>query len=283
MSRTSRFARLGAVAIAVAALTVVTAAPALAFGPADITITPSTTGENPLTEIATVCPVGTVSATLTWTGTQSGAPRTYGPSPLVLDGVGESSDDYYLESFFDRDTDATIALDCLDAGNATIGADSALYHLPTTNAASSTPATLAANADLVAAGNCGTATSIVSVSTYAYTQPGSVLIAGFPVTTAYNGVGNYSVNLGTPASLGVSSGTSVLVQVLCTSTAPATHTTSVRNSTTVVTAAIAAPAAVTPALASTGFDSALPLAIGSALLAAGAVLLVVRRRRAQLR
>jgi len=282
VSRTSRLARLGAIALAVAALSIGTAAPALAFGPADITITPSTTGENPLTEIATVCPTGTVSATLFWTGTQAGAPKTYGPSPLVLDIVGESSDDYFLESFFDRDTDATIAVNCLDAGNASIGSDSALYHLPTTGAVSSTPATLAANADLVATGNCGTATSIVSVSTYLYTQPGSVLVAGFPVTTAYNGVGNYSVNLGTPASHSVSAGTSVLVQVLCTSSAPSSHTTSARSSTTAVTAAVVAPAAVTPALAATGFESALPLGLG-AVLAAGGVLLFARRRRAQLR
>ena len=273
MSRTSRFARLGAVAVAVAALSLGMAAPAFAFGPVDITITPSTTGENPLTEIATVCPVGTVSATLFWSGTQAGAPKTYGPSPLVLDGVGESADDYFLESFFDRDTDATITVDCLDAVNASIGTDNALYHLPTTNAVSSTPATLAANADLVAAGNCGTAASIVSVTTYAYTQPGSVLIAGFPITTPYTGVGNYSLNLGTPASLGVSTGTSVLVQVLCTSSAPSTHTTSNRTSTTVVTAAVSAPAAITPAavtpgLAATGSDAVQPLVVGAGLFVA---------------
>ena len=283
MSRTSRLARVGAIAFAVIALSIGTAAPALAFGPADITVTPSTTGEDPLTAIATVCPVGTVSATMTWTGTESGAPVGYGPFPVVLDVAGESTDDYYLESFFDRDTDATFALNCLDAGSASIGTDSVVYHLPTTNAVSSTPATLAANADLVAAGNCGTASSIVSVSTYAYTQPGSVLITGFPVTTAYSGVGNYGVNLGTPTSLGVSAGTSVLVQVLCNSSDPSFHSTSVRNSTTAVTAAVAAPAAVTPALAATGFDSALPLGLGAALLAAGAVLLLARRRRAQLR
>ena len=272
--------RLAIVGALASAMALAAATPALAFGPADVTVTPSTTGENPLTTIAVVCPSPSDTMTLTWTGTDGGAPAAYGGSPEALDvGTGEFSDDYFLESFFDRDTDATFTLECFDGVTST-GTDSIVYHLPATGAASSTPASLAANANLIATGNCGTATSIVSVSTYAYTQPGSVLISGFPVTTAYNGVGNYSLNLGTPASLGVSAGTSVLVQVLCTSSAPSSHTTSVRSSTTVVSAAAVAPAAPAPSLLpAAGSDSALPLTLGAALVVAGGAILLVRRRR----
>jgi hypothetical protein len=280
VSRTRKhLIRFAAVGLLVSALAFAGATPALAFGPADVTVTPSTTGENPLTTVAVVCPSPADTMTLSWTGTLSGAPASYGGGSQALDGAGEFSADYYFESFFDRDTDATLSLECFD-GVTSLGTDVTVYHLPTTGAVSSTPASRAANADLIATGNCGTAASIVSVSTYAYTQPGAVLIAGFPVTTAYTGVGNYSINLGTPASLGVSAGTSVLVQVICTSSAPTSLTTSIRSSTTLVSAAVAAPAA--PALAASGSDTALPLGLGAALLAAGGVLLLARRRRIRL-
>ncbi len=277
MPRTRRsLVRIAAIAAVSAALALGSATAASAFGPADITVTPSTTGENPLTAISVVCPATSVTAVITWTGTQGGAPIVYGPSPEALDGAGEFSDDYFLESFFDRDTDATFSVDCRDAVPASTGTDSIVYHLPTTGATSTAPATLAANAALVVAGNCGTAVSIVSLDVYAYQQPGSILLSGFPQNIAYTNAANYSVNLGTPASLGLPVGSSVLVQVLCNSSAPSTHRTSLRSTTTAVTAAAAAPAGA--ALPAAGADSAVPLGLAAALLGGGAVLLLARRR-----
>ncbi len=276
MPRT-RYSLLRATAVAAAALALALsgASAASAFGPVDVTITPSTTGENPLTNVAYICPATSVSAVATWTGTQGGAPYVLGPSPLALV-AGEFDDDYYLESYFDRDTDVTFSVDCSDAGSLVTGSDSTVYHVPTINAASSAPASLAANADLVVTGNCGTAVSIDSLTVYAYQQPGNILIATFPHFVAYNNVGNYTINLGTPTALAVPVGDSVQAQVICHSTAPAPHNTSLRSTSTTVAAAALAPAAGLP---NSGVEPAGAIAGSGVLLLAGAVLLLVRRSR----
>lgn len=275
MPRTRRsLVRIAAIAAVSAALALGSATAASAFGPADITVTPSTTGENQLTAVAVVCPVTSVTALITWTGTDGGAPIVYGPTPSALDAAGEFSDNYFLESFFDRDTDATFALDCRDAGNVSTGTDSIVYHLPTTLATSSAPASLAANANIVATGNCGTAVGINSIDVYVYRQPGNTLLTG-PVNIAFLNVVNYNVNVGTATSLGVPAGDSVFVQVFCNTTNPAPHVTSVRATTTAITAAVVAPAA---GLADSGVEPAGLVTAAGALLVGAALLLVWRRR-----
>lgn len=277
MSRTSHAARFGAIAFAAVALAVSSASPALAFGPADISIYPGTTGENPLTTVAVICPATSTTFSSTWTGTQNGSPNVLSVGATSLDVNGEWEDTYYLESFFDRDSDVTFALDCFDAGLASTGSDSTLYRLPTTGAASSAPASRAANAALVVTGDCGTAASITSLTVYAYQQPGAVLLAGFPQTVPYTNAADYSLDLGTPTSLGLVSGDTTLVQVLCNSSAPSAHTTSVRGTTTVITAAVVAAAA--PALAATGSDPTGSLLSAGALVLAGGALAFSRRRK----
>lgn len=275
----SRSTRLAAVAGLALVLTIGAAAPAFAFGPADITVTPQATGEDPLTTLAVVCPATSTSVSVTWTGADGGAPVTYGPSSETLDGVGEWSNNYYLESFFDRDTDATFTIDCLDAALASTGTDSVVYHLPTTGAVSSTPATLAANADLVATGNCGTATGVFQLSVEVYDMSGPTSAYG-PTTIAYTGPANYSVNVGTPASLGLAAGDTARFYVNCGSNTGSVHTSSIRFTETAILAAAVTPAATAgPALAATGSESVLPLAAGGGLLLLGAAVLILRRRR----
>ncbi len=274
--------RAGVLGILIAALAGGAATPAFAFGPADGTVTPTTSGENPLTTVAAVCPAPSDTVTLSWTGIQSGAPVSYGPTPQVLDGAGEYSDGYFLESFFDRDTDATLTIECFD-GVTSLGTDATLYHLPTTGATSATAASLGINQDIVATGNCGTATSIDALNVYAYQLPANTLIAGFPITVPYTNAANFAVTVGTGTALGVPVGDSVRVSVLCHATAPTAHTTSSRVSTTLMTLAVApagpAGSAAGNSLAATGTDLTLTALTAGVLFACAAALLLLRRRR----
>ena len=272
--------RIAAVGVLVSALAVGAATPALAFGPAEITITPTTTGEDPLTTVAIVCPSPSDTATLSWSGTDGGAPASYGPTTEVLDGAGEFSADYAFESFFDRDTDATLSIECFDGVTST-GTDSAAYHLQTTGAVSAAAASLGVNQDLVVTGNCGTAASIDSISVYAYRQPANTLLSGFPMVVPYANASDYAVNLGSGDTLGVPVGDSIRVSVICHSTAPAPHNTSSRIGTTLMTAAVTLPAppASGSALAATGADPTVSTMAAGLLVLTGAALLLIRRRR----
>ena len=284
MPRTSKFLiHVAAVGVLTSALGLAAVTPAFAFGPAEITITPTTTGENPLVTVSIVCPSPSDTASLSWSGTDGGVPASYGPTTEVLDGAGEFSAGYFFESLFDRDTDATLSIECFDGVTST-GTDSATYHLQTTGAVSATPASLAVNQDLVVTGNCGTAVSIDSISVYAFLQPGNTLIAGFPHVVPYTNASNYSVSVGSGTALGVPVGGSIRVSVLCQSTAPATHVTSSRLSTTLMTVAVTPPAppasaASGSALAATGTELIAPTAAAGLLVIVGAVLVFVRRRR----
>lgn len=276
MPRTRRsFVRIAAIAAVSAGLLFGSATAASAFGPTDITVTPETTGEDQLTTVAVVCPVSSVSARFTWTGTDAGAPVVFGPFSLPLDGVGEVTEAYYLEGYFDRDTDATFAVECLDAGLVVMGTDSTVYHLPTTGAVSNAAASRPVNQDIVVTGNCGTAASITSLTISAYQEPADTLIPGFPIVVPYTNAADYSVNLGTGTALGVPVGDTVLVSVLCQSSAPATHFTSNRITLTLMADAVTAAA---PALAATGVNPVGGLIAAGGLAAVGGALLLMRRR-----
>jgi hypothetical protein len=273
--------RLASVGILASALAFAAATPAFAFGPADVTVTPSTTGEDPLTTVAIVCPSPSDTVTSTWSGTDSGAPISYGGAPDPLDAAGEFSDDYYFESFFDRDTDATLSIECFDGATST-GTDSVVYHLPTTGAVAFAAASRGVNQDLVVTGNCGTAVSIDAIVLNAYQEPADTLIAGFPMTVPYTNAADFSVVVGTGNSLAVPVGDSIDVSVACRSTAPTSHGTSNRITSTLMTAAVTAPPAAAPGsgLAATGVDLGMPIIAASVLVVTGAGLLLVRRRRA---
>lgn len=276
MPRTrSTLVRIAAIAAVSAGLIFGSATAASAFGPADITVTPETTGENQSTALSVVCPLTSVSARLTWTGIDGGAPIVYGPFSTPLDVAGELTETYFLEGFFDRDTDATFALECLDAGALVTGTDSTVHHLPTTGAVSSAAASRPVNQDIVVTGNCGTAVSITSLTISAYQEPADTLIAGFPIVVPYTNAADYSVNLGTGTALGVPVDDTVLVSVQCQSSAPATHFTSNRITLTLMAAAVAAAA---PALAATGVDATGTLIAAGSLAALGGALLLMRRR-----
>lgn len=278
----ARLALIGALA---SALALGAAVPAFAFGPATITITPSTTGEDPLTSVGAVCPSPSDSVTITWTGTHSGSPVVLGPTSYVLDGAGEFLSNYYMESFFDRDTDATFSMECFN-GAVSTGTDSTVYHLPTTGAVSSAPASLGVNQDLIVTGNCGSTVSVVSIEISAYRASDDSLLSGFPFGVAYTNAADYSVSIGSGTTFSVPETDSITVSIQCRTSAPALHTASNRVTSTLMTAAVTAPPAAAPgagALASTGTEITAPIAAGGALVIAGALLMLVRRRRSSVR
>jgi hypothetical protein len=269
--------RLAAVGVLASALAFAGSSAAFAFGPAEVTLTPTTTGEGQLATLAVVCPSPSDSVDITWTGTKNSAPIVYGPFSETL-AVGEFSNDYYFDSFFDLDTDATIDITCLDTVTPT-GTDSLVYHVPTTGAAHSAPASRGVNQDITVTGNCGTSTNIDSITVTAYLVSTSAVLTGYPTVVPYTNAANYSLNIGSGDSLGAPVADSVDVYVACHSTAPAPHNVSNRSSRTLMTAAVVAPAAGGSALAATGSDLSAPLVSAAALLVAGAVLLVMRRSR----
>lgn len=270
--------RLAAVGVLASALAFAGAAPAFAFGPAEVTLTPTTTGEDQLTTLAVVCPATSDRVAITWTGTDGGSPTVYGPFTEFLDVSGEYADDYYFETFFDRDTDVTVDITCLDTVTPT-GTDSAVFHLPTTGAVHSAPASRGINQDITVTGNCGTSTSIDSIRVEAYLVSPSTLLAGYPIVVPYTNAADYSINVGSGDSLSVAEGDSIDVYVVCHSTAPAPHNVSNRVSRTLMTAAVIAPAAGGSALAATGIELSAPLGAAAALVAAGVALLLIRRNR----
>jgi LPXTG-motif cell wall-anchored protein len=270
--------RFAAVGVLASALAFGAASPALAFGPADVTLTPTTTGEDQLTTLAVVCPAPSDSVDITWTGTDGGVATVYGPFNELLDASGEYADDYYFETFFDRDTDVTVDITCLDAGTPS-GTDSAVFHLPTTGAVHTGPASRGINQDITVTGNCGTSANIDSIRVEAYRVSTDTVLAGFPSVVPYTNAADYSITVGSGNSLGVVQGDSIDVYVVCHSTDPAPHNVSNRVNRTLMLAAVVAPAAGGAALAATGTDLTVPLIAATALVAAGAALLLIRRNR----
>jgi LPXTG-motif cell wall-anchored protein len=203
----------------------------------------------------------------------------------TLDASGVWQDDFYIDDFYLRGTTTNFTVECYDgpvvAGlvtGAVTGTVLASRLIVDSGAAATAPASIAVDAPLTVTGDCGTSASIVSLTYYvydnAYTQIGAL------TTVAYTGPADYSLAIGTPTSLGLPVGETARVQVFCTSSAPATHTASVRETASaVVAAAVVPPAPAAPTLAATGAESILPLAGGLALITLGGVVLLLRRRR----
>lgn len=278
-----------AAGVLAAALTLVAVQPAAAFtDPPTFTLTPSHPDEEPLTTERAECPIGSLSVRVSESGTApAGTPINF-QGDRTLDASGVWEDDFYIDDFYQRGSTTSFTIECYDGPvvggvvtGAITGTTLASRLIVDSGAAAAAPASIAVDAPLTVTGDCGTSASIVSLTYYVYDNAYTQI--GLPTTVGYTGPADYSLAIGTPTALGLPVGETARVQVFCTSSAPSSHTASVRETASAVVAAAVVPAGpaapAAPALAATGAESVLPLAGGLALIALGGVVLLLRRRR----
>lgn len=259
--------------LAVVGLTLFAATPALAFAtPPTLTVTPTAQSEVADAEYAGECPVGTgdftISATLDADSTHQQYDvddnATLDPNNGLVTGtvnLGEIA----------PGTAITFTLTCLAPDSSPLGTVDAPY-TTLDFGASATAAAASMDAPIVVSGTCGTATGTTLVYFRVdINNDFAVHVEQQPFTGS-----PFSYELGTTlADIGAKAGDTVNVLVGCfgpdgTEAGPV----SIRQ------AAVAIPVAPGPMLAATGTDATVPFTAALALLAAGAVALAYRRRRA---